>query len=323
MRAVATAGEVGLPGSETAAARAGIAPVVTDARGIQTTGAPVATTDAAGRATLSWSTPGWKRIKAVADGHVRSNRLDVCVTPCTAAPPGGGVVKPPPSTVPEPRGGRPGSGSLVVGRGGRGELRAGAVRVTRPRITADGNPTGLVSVRWSLAAGSLRSWALESRLAGGRWVRRARGTTERSALLDLPIARVSALRMRIVAAGGETAAARIGSVLVPRDERLLDFRGPHRESVDPLAWRRSLTTVRRGGRLAVRLPAGRPALVVRGRSGARIEVRAGGRRQVVRVAARRDGATRFVRARRRARAGAVRFRVLRGALGVDGAAATP
>ena len=132
VRAVATAGEVGLPGSETAAAQAGIAPVVTDARGIQTTGAPVATTDAAGRATLSWSTPGWKRIKAVADGHVRSNRLDVCVTPCTAAPPGGGVVKPPPSTVPEPRGGRPGSGSLVVGRGGRGD----AARGRRPRHPA-------------------------------------------------------------------------------------------------------------------------------------------------------------------------------------------
>jgi hypothetical protein len=154
-------------------------------------------------------------------------------------------------------------------------------------------------------------------------VRRARGTRELSALLDLPIARVSALRMRIVAASGETAVGRIGSVLVPRDERLLRFRGPHRESVDPLAWRRSLTTVRRDGRLTARLPAGRPVLVVRGRRAARVEVRAAGRRHVVRVRARRDGATRFVRAGRRARAGDVRFRVLRGIVGVDGVAATP
>ncbi|WP_081488616.1 choice-of-anchor D domain-containing protein [Patulibacter medicamentivorans] len=62
----------------------GVSPVSTDpVTGDQTvlTGDPATvTSDASGDATISWSTPGWKRIKA--DGGtttIRSNRLDVCV----------------------------------------------------------------------------------------------------------------------------------------------------------------------------------------------------------------------------------------------------
>lgn len=304
-----------------------VAPVATAADGVQTvlrSDAATVTTDAAGQATLTWSTPGWKRIKADANGYVRSNRLDVCVTPCTDPPPDVPVRTPPDSTVPDPTGPQPGSGSLALGPPKRGELVAGPVRV-RPRITTDGNPTGLVGVRWSLRGSGLREYAIESRVRGGRWKRQARGTAGLSALLDLPIGRVSELRMRIVATTGETATARFGRVLVPRDERVraLRFAGLHRAVKDPLAWRQTVTLLKRGGRLATRLPAGRPALVVRGaRNGARIEVRAAGRRQVVRVAARRDGATRFAIARRR-EAGLVRFRVIEGSVSVDGVAVTP
>jgi hypothetical protein len=67
-----------------------VAPVTTDpADGFETvdTGDPAAvTTDGSGSATLSWSTPGWKRVKAVQASSLRSNRLDICVTPCGPPP---------------------------------------------------------------------------------------------------------------------------------------------------------------------------------------------------------------------------------------------
>ena len=67
-----------------------VAPVTTNpANDYETvdTGDPSAvTTNSSGTATLSWSTPGWKRVKAVAGGSIRSNRLDICVTPCGPAP---------------------------------------------------------------------------------------------------------------------------------------------------------------------------------------------------------------------------------------------
>jgi hypothetical protein len=318
-------------GGESPAAGVFVAPVATEANGMQIVlrSDPAAVVaDGSGRATLSWAAPGWKRVKADAGGHVRSNRLDVCVRPCPDAPPDVGVRTPPPATVPAPRRTPPGGGSLAVGRTRRGELRAGGVRVSLPRITADGNPTGLVSVRWTVrdAGPGLRRFEIASRLPGGRWVRRARGTSQVSALLDLPTARESALRMRIVAAGGERATAVFGRVLVPRDDRVREVRfARHARTVaDPLAWRQTVTRLHRGGRVSTRLPAGRPALVVRGaRRGARIEVRAGARRRVVALRTRRDGATRFAVAHRRARPGLVRFRVLRGTVDVDGVAATP
>ena len=67
-----------------------VAPVTTSAaNGYETvdTGDPSAvTTDSSGNATLSWTTPGWKRVKAVASSSIRSNRLDICVTPCGPPP---------------------------------------------------------------------------------------------------------------------------------------------------------------------------------------------------------------------------------------------
>ena len=67
-----------------------VAPVTTDpANDYETvdTGDPSAvTTNSSGNATLSWTTPGWKRVKAVASSSIRSNRLDICVTPCGPPP---------------------------------------------------------------------------------------------------------------------------------------------------------------------------------------------------------------------------------------------
>jgi len=67
-----------------------VAPVstspVNDYETVETSDPSAVTTDPSGDATLSWSTPGWERVKAVLSGSIRSNRLDICVTPCGPPP---------------------------------------------------------------------------------------------------------------------------------------------------------------------------------------------------------------------------------------------
>jgi Bacterial Ig-like domain (group 3) len=76
--------------SGAALAGAVVAPVTTDPatdyETVETTDPSAVTTSGSGDATLSWSTPGWKRVKAAASNSIRSNRLDICVTPCGPAP---------------------------------------------------------------------------------------------------------------------------------------------------------------------------------------------------------------------------------------------
>ncbi len=110
------------PGREgsTLFAGAGVAPVTTAANGFQhvDTGDPATVvTDADGKAAITFTTPGWHRIKATVPGTseeeaIRSNRLDVCVLApgegdC-GAPPAEDEVRTPPTA-----GGAeaPGSGS--------------------------------------------------------------------------------------------------------------------------------------------------------------------------------------------------------------------
>ncbi|EHN11157.1 hypothetical protein PAI11_19770 [Patulibacter medicamentivorans] len=337
-----SSGEVGGAGGYGDQAGVGVSPVATAANGFQTvlrSDPATKITGADGRTTLSWSTPGWKRIKAERAGAVRSNRLDVCVrapgqADCGPLPADARTRTPPPPSVPEPpkdSSGGGGGGSLVDGPGESAPVAVGDVRLSAPRITADGNPTGLVGVRWEvLSAGSgLRSWTIESRLRGvrgARWTRQASGTTQTTALLDLPIARTSQLRVRFVAASGRTSLRTVGEVVVPRDDRVrqLRFGGRLSRVADPRAWRLTVTRLSRGATLRTRLAAGRPTLVVRAaRRAARIELRVGRRVQRLTVPGRRDGRTIFVSGRRRTAAGEVRVRVLSGTVAVDGVAARP
>lgn len=91
-----------------------IAPVLTSAKGfekIQTESPEAVTTDGEGKASVTFTTPGWHRIKAGtplnAEGEeqaIRSNRIDVCVpapgeTGC-GAPPAEDDVRTPPATPP-------------------------------------------------------------------------------------------------------------------------------------------------------------------------------------------------------------------------------
>jgi len=94
----------GAPQDVGPAADVAIAPVATDADGVELADPahPLATTDAAGDASVSFALPGWYRVKASDDAvYVRSNRLDVCVRPC-GDPPADTLVRSAPTASPTP-----------------------------------------------------------------------------------------------------------------------------------------------------------------------------------------------------------------------------
>ncbi|MBF6621293.1 MAG: hypothetical protein ITG02_13825 [Patulibacter sp.] len=338
-------GDVGAPGARGPAAGVMVAPVVTDATGWQAVvrgGAGSVVTGPDGRATLSWDTPGWKRIKADGDGFVRSNRLDVCVLPCGPAPADALARTAPPTTLPAPDPGTgTGSGSLVDGSSGSSSgdgggralptITLGPSKVDGLRVTTDGHASGRVGVRWTVQGAPLRAWRIESRTKrrkpGGRWSTEARGSDETTAMLDLPTGRTAELRVRLTGASGVTVTRKLPSVVVPVDDRLrsVRFGGRWARDRDVRAWRLTTTRMRKGATVKTRIRAGRPTLVVRSdRRTARIEMRVGnGKPQRLKVRGRKDGRTVFVTGRRSKKTATVRVKVLSGTVHVDGVAARP
>lgn len=198
---LAAAGDLGFPAAPTASVevgepldlvvRAGEGPTATAAAGI--TVAPVATaagsgyqtvdtgsaaavlTDAEGEASVTFTAPGWHRIKAQEEaGFLRSNRLDVCVEPAGGGgcgpipadvvlrtppryledeeekenpqPPGGGTVTPPVQVPAKPSNliglrkltlnrGK-GTATLKVALPGAGQLIASGAKVATQRLNA-------------------------------------------------------------------------------------------------------------------------------------------------------------------------------------------
>lgn len=333
-------GDVGTPGYRKPAAGIKVAPVATEANGVQTIAEAdpaTVTTDGAGQATLSWSSPGWKRIKATAAGFVRSNRLDVCVTAadgsgCGQPPVDVGPRVTPPSSVPQPAKQAVGSGSLLIKgvRRAPASFAVGDLRIRGLRVTTDGNPAGLVGVRWDVAGGATKAWRIEYRVPTDRkprWRRAARGAAQLSALLDLPTARGVDLRIRITPPRGKAVTRTIGSVVVPVDERVrqVAIKGQRTRETDPLAWRRTLTVLRRGTTVRATLPAGRPTVVVRSaaeRSVIRIRSGRKGGWQRLTLKGHADGRTQIARAKRRSKSGKVEIRVVSGRVRLDGLAAT-
>lgn len=334
-------GDIGTPGYRKPAPGITVAPVATDANGVQTiveAHPETVTTDGAGQATLRWSTPGWKRIKATAVGYVRSNRLDVCVLAAGArdcdspAPPDVVPRDVPPSPVPKPVELPAGSGKLLI----RGVRRApasfavGGLRVRGLAINADGNPAGLVGVRWNVSGGATKAWRIDYRVPTDRkprWRRAARGTSGLSALLDLPTARGVDLRIRMTPPRGRAVTKTIGSVVVPVDDRVrqVAIGGKRKREADLLAWRRTVTVLRRGSVVRATLPAGRPTVVVRSHAKrAVIRVRSGskGRWQRLTVKGRADGRSAVLRAKRQRTSSRIQLRVVSGTVRLDGVAVT-
>lgn len=314
-----------------------VAPVVTDAAGVQTSlvdDPATVRTGADGRATIAFAAPGWHRLKAGDYRQVRSNRLDVCVrasvaTDCGAPPPDTLVRTPPPL----PPDDSPRSGDVPPGRTGDTPTPGGGARdgpapkLRLPAIVADGRAEGRVGVRWKVLSRGVgvRGWAISARtLPRGGWKVVARGRATTSARLRLPAGVTSQLRIAVTDALGRTTTASFGRVVVPRDDRALRAGRGWSRGADRGAWLKTVTRGGAGATLRLRLPAGRPTVVLRaaGRA-ARIGIEHDGRRELFAVAASRRPVTRIVTGRARRRAGTVVVRVLAGRVAVDGVAVQP
>lgn len=256
----------------------------------------------------------WYRIKARMAARVRSPRIDWCSSACPAKPADMQTRVPPPPVFYGP-GGRVIPNSPEVAR------TVTALRVSRPVAGRSAYRRGRIAVRWRVleqGVGLLR-WTISSddlTTKAKRYVTRARATTGTSALLRLPAGRAHALRFTATDRLQRDHTSAVGRVLVPIDDRSKAVRrsGPWRKARSSKAWLGTLLRGRRGARLKVRLAAGRPALVLRGKRTA--VVRIGSKRLRVR------GGRTALGAKRR-KAGSVTITVVRGSIDLDGVAASP
>jgi len=239
-------------------AGASASPVATDAKGFERVEAEspetAAPTDMDGRTQITFTTPGWHRIKATAPGALgkeekafRSNRIDVCVpggagpalegaTECAQLPLADQVRVPPP-TIGETE--EPGESSRGTGGGGGtggGSTGSGStpppaqapqaspLRVSIPTLDRGKLRQGKVGVRWKIVdpgAGVAR-WQISSQTVGkkkARWVKRASGTKGTAATVRLPRGHTYRLRFTITDAGGQSSNVMIGKVAVPGGKR--------------------------------------------------------------------------------------------------------
>jgi len=146
----------GVPGVPPAAEPAAGVPVKlvsTDPEtGFQSPGAVAGVSGGDGGAEVVLAAPGWHRLKAAEDsGHIRSNRLDVCVRPAG----GGDCGPPPPDAVPRtpPAGSPAGPGEDPGGGAGAGSGQGGTLAA--PGIATPA-PTALAR-RGALRFGFLRA----------------------------------------------------------------------------------------------------------------------------------------------------------------------
>jgi hypothetical protein len=221
-------------------AGAKVSPVATGPNGVQRIEtATGSTTNAQGKASVSYTEPGWHRIKATvgspgAETAIRSNRIDICVTGGGGATlegaatcnelPAADRVRVPPATTGEleaPAGGSPappaGPPAPDPGKGGGG---SGALRVSVPRLDRGQLAKGRVGLSWKLeeAGPGLRRWTISSQTVGAkqaRWVTRASGARATRATISLPHGSTYRLRFAITDLLGRTSTVALGKVRVP------------------------------------------------------------------------------------------------------------
>jgi hypothetical protein len=349
---------------------ADVSPVKTAANGfeqIETASAETVTTNAQGKASITFTRAGWHRIKATvvkdgAEGALRSNRLDVCVpaegaTGC-GTPPVEDQMRMPryiaeqleheaETTLEEEAAKRQeeeakqheGKSEVLEYKAtstggqttGQGSETASPLRVQTPVFDGQGAAQGLIGVSWQIleVGVGLRSWTIASRTLGAAdagYVTRATGKSATSVLLALPPGAAYELEITFTDVLGRTSTATIGEVLVPYDTRWrgLHYRGHWRYLTQAGAWLDSASVGGAGARVSAALGAGRPVFMLRATStAARVEVRAGTRRQVFVVARGAKGTKRQITAAERSHAGTVSLRVLQGTVDLDGVAVEP
>lgn len=224
-------------------AGATVAPVVESAGGfeeIDVGSSAAEVTGADGRASITFVTPGWHRLKAtrVVAGEevvIRSNRLDVCVyeiapSECPPLPADDQVRTPPPPDGeeggPDEPGEVPPSGGGPGGGGGQAPVApppppAGQVRLQLSRLDRSRIAQGLVKVSWRVldAGPGIEKWTVSSLTLGrqsARYVSRASGKSGSSATLHLPADATYRLRLTVTDNLGRSSTAALGKVQVPR-----------------------------------------------------------------------------------------------------------
>ena len=220
-----------------------VAPVITGAKGFQrvdTASGATVTTDAAGKASVTFATPGWHRIKATvgsagAESAIRSNRLDVCVpggggTPLEGAVdcgelPAADQARTPAPTLGEIEGPRrkPAAGAQPGGSQDKpspSAAVAGSIRVTTPRLNRGQIGRGRLDVSWQVLdpGPGIEVWLISSRTLGRKgapYVTRASGAGGTSATVRLPHGHSYRLRFTITDLLGRGSTIELGKVTVP------------------------------------------------------------------------------------------------------------
>lgn len=212
-------------------AGAEVAPVIVNAKGFQRvdTASPEATvSDADGKATFTFTTPGIHRIKATGplgeeSSVVRSNGLEICVRvefgDCgeTAATPPGGT---------DPgSGAQPGTAtpSTPEAKSTVARTTQAATRVTKPRLGLGALSQGKLTVSWQVLdpGTGVKDWRIATKTLGskGGWVDRARGVKGTRATVRLPRSHRYEVRFTLTDLAGHTITYALGKVTVPRAGR--------------------------------------------------------------------------------------------------------
>jgi hypothetical protein len=227
-----------------------VALVVTTSKGferVNTKAAATKKTNGEGKTSITFTEPGWHRIKAtVATGGVektiRSNRLDICVTGGEAKKPLEGAtgcnelpaadqVRVAPRIVgevtPPATGGDgnstppPGGGSQPSGTPGGKATPAGSLKVSVPKLDRMQLGKGRVGVRWKVTdpGPGVEKWTISSLTVGQKgahWVTRATGGAKTTATIKLPKGHAYKLRFAITDKGGQTSTISLGKVKLPK-----------------------------------------------------------------------------------------------------------
>jgi hypothetical protein len=203
------------------------------------------------------------------------------------------------------------------------------VSLPTPRLDGLGSARGLVGVSWRILdpGVGLSSWTISSQTIGSPdavYVARATGSASAtSAMLQLPAGAAYELRITFTDVLGRNSSAQIGKVIVPDDDRWsgLHYRGHWLHLKQAGAWLDTVSRAGAGAQVSATLGAGRPVFLMRATpAAAKVEIRAGSKREVLSVAGGVGGASRVITAEQRSRPGATSLRVLEGTVDLDGVA---
>jgi hypothetical protein len=220
-----------------------VAPVETGVDGFQkvdVASSKTVVTGADGQASITFTEPGWHRIKATdlvasTEVAVRSNRLDVCVpqppaVDCGPLPPDA-VTRMPPSPDPneleeeekDPKEGQPAGSDSQQGVPPPQSLPvtdARPVRLGSARLDRRAVARGLVKVSWRVldAGVGIAKWTIAAKRIARkdvRWTIRARGRDRTSATVRLPAGARYKLRLTVTDLLGNASIAPLGKVQIP------------------------------------------------------------------------------------------------------------